>query len=179
MQLKKFRHFITIRCMRPAVKGTKKLLPNLPKSQRGALTCSSTNVSAVIFVLISFVSTGRCQVLPNARGFSGLIGPLLEMSNFILCLCLSGTMANIIFAEQENAHLHPPTLKMRQRLQSAPGMEMCMFSKVSCVVICINFMHPLSPTSLHQRNFWNLQWLPKALTLLCHPVERLLVLSTK
>ncbi|XP_023253789.1 securin-like isoform X1 [Seriola lalandi dorsalis] len=29
-------------------------------------------------------------------------------------------MANIIFAEQENAHLHAPTLKMRQRLQSAP-----------------------------------------------------------
>ncbi|XP_041800526.1 securin [Chelmon rostratus] len=29
-------------------------------------------------------------------------------------------MANIVFAEQENAHLHPPTLKMRQRLQSAP-----------------------------------------------------------
>ncbi|XP_070769834.1 securin [Enoplosus armatus] len=29
-------------------------------------------------------------------------------------------MANIIFAERENAHLHPPTLKMRQRLQSAP-----------------------------------------------------------
>lgn len=33
-------------------------------------------------------------------------------------------MANIIFAERENAGLHPPTLKMRQRLQSAPGMEM-------------------------------------------------------
>ncbi|XP_070819143.1 securin [Chaetodon trifascialis] len=29
-------------------------------------------------------------------------------------------MANIVFAEQENARLHPPTLKMRQRLQSAP-----------------------------------------------------------
>nr|XP_046263061.1 securin isoform X2 [Scatophagus argus] len=29
-------------------------------------------------------------------------------------------MANIIFAERENACLHPPTLKMRQRLQSAP-----------------------------------------------------------
>ncbi|XP_037637145.1 securin [Sebastes umbrosus] len=29
-------------------------------------------------------------------------------------------MANIIFAERENAHLHPPNLKMRQRLQSAP-----------------------------------------------------------
>ncbi|XP_036931948.1 securin [Acanthopagrus latus] len=29
-------------------------------------------------------------------------------------------MANIIFAERENARLHPPTLKMRQRLQSAP-----------------------------------------------------------
>ncbi|CAJ1058909.1 securin [Xyrichtys novacula] len=29
-------------------------------------------------------------------------------------------MANIIFAEQENARLHPPSLKMRQRLQSAP-----------------------------------------------------------
>ncbi|KAM3613172.1 uncharacterized protein V6R79_021892 [Siganus canaliculatus] len=29
-------------------------------------------------------------------------------------------MANIIFAEQENACLHPPSLKMRQRLQSAP-----------------------------------------------------------
>ncbi|XP_070693303.1 securin [Pempheris klunzingeri] len=29
-------------------------------------------------------------------------------------------MANIIFAERENAGLHPPTLKMRQRLQSAP-----------------------------------------------------------
>ncbi|XP_030595613.1 securin [Archocentrus centrarchus] len=29
-------------------------------------------------------------------------------------------MANIIFAERENAGLHAPTLKMRQRLQSAP-----------------------------------------------------------
>ncbi|XP_030002070.1 securin [Sphaeramia orbicularis] len=29
-------------------------------------------------------------------------------------------MANIIFAEQENARLHAPSLKMRQRLQSAP-----------------------------------------------------------
>ncbi|XP_072251506.1 securin [Leuresthes tenuis] len=29
-------------------------------------------------------------------------------------------MANIIFAEQENARLHVPSLKMRQRLQSAP-----------------------------------------------------------
>ncbi|KAM7000692.1 securin isoform 1-T2 [Tautogolabrus adspersus] len=29
-------------------------------------------------------------------------------------------MANIIFAEQENARLHPPSLKMRQRLHSAP-----------------------------------------------------------
>ncbi|XP_030252713.1 securin isoform X1 [Sparus aurata] len=29
-------------------------------------------------------------------------------------------MANIIFAERENARLHPPTVKMRQRLQSAP-----------------------------------------------------------
>ncbi|XP_071362770.1 securin [Trachinotus anak] len=29
-------------------------------------------------------------------------------------------MANIIFAEQENARLHAPTLKMRMRLQSAP-----------------------------------------------------------
>ncbi|XP_027142691.1 securin [Larimichthys crocea] len=29
-------------------------------------------------------------------------------------------MANIIFAERENARLHPPALKMRQRLQSAP-----------------------------------------------------------
>ncbi|XP_026213804.1 securin [Anabas testudineus] len=29
-------------------------------------------------------------------------------------------MANIIFAERENACLHAPTLKMRQRLQSAP-----------------------------------------------------------
>ncbi|XP_060904501.1 securin [Labrus mixtus] len=29
-------------------------------------------------------------------------------------------MANIIFAEQENARLHPPSLKVRQRLQSAP-----------------------------------------------------------
>ncbi|XP_032383806.1 securin [Etheostoma spectabile] len=29
-------------------------------------------------------------------------------------------MANIIFAERENACLYPPTLKMRQRLQSAP-----------------------------------------------------------
>ncbi|XP_045887552.1 securin [Micropterus dolomieu] len=29
-------------------------------------------------------------------------------------------MANIIFAERENACLHPPALKMRQRLQSAP-----------------------------------------------------------
>uniref|UniRef100_A0A3Q3VUP5 Securin n=1 Tax=Mola mola TaxID=94237 RepID=A0A3Q3VUP5_MOLML len=29
-------------------------------------------------------------------------------------------MANLIFAERENAHLHPPSLKMRQRLQSAP-----------------------------------------------------------
>ncbi|KAI3351584.1 hypothetical protein L3Q82_020424, partial [Scortum barcoo] len=32
----------------------------------------------------------------------------------------SDTMANIIFAERENACLHPPSLKMRQRLQSAP-----------------------------------------------------------
>ncbi|XP_018549745.1 securin isoform X2 [Lates calcarifer] len=30
------------------------------------------------------------------------------------------TMANIIFAERENACLHAPSLKMRQRLQSAP-----------------------------------------------------------
>lgn len=51
-------------------------------------------------------------------------------------------MANIIFAEQENARLHPPTLKMRQRLQSAPGMGMYMFSDVSCVLICINFIPP-------------------------------------
>ncbi|XP_041653620.1 securin [Cheilinus undulatus] len=29
-------------------------------------------------------------------------------------------MANIIFAEQENARLHAPSIKMRQRLQSAP-----------------------------------------------------------
>ncbi|XP_071751164.1 securin isoform X2 [Centroberyx gerrardi] len=29
-------------------------------------------------------------------------------------------MANIIFAERENASLHAPTLKIRQRLQSAP-----------------------------------------------------------
>ncbi|XP_042349934.1 securin [Plectropomus leopardus] len=29
-------------------------------------------------------------------------------------------MANIIFAERENARLHPPSLKIRQRLQSAP-----------------------------------------------------------
>ncbi|XP_059202669.1 securin [Centropristis striata] len=29
-------------------------------------------------------------------------------------------MANIIFAERENAHLLPPAIKMRQRLQSAP-----------------------------------------------------------
>ncbi|KAG8003889.1 hypothetical protein GBF38_007899, partial [Nibea albiflora] len=29
-------------------------------------------------------------------------------------------MANIIFAERENARLQPPALKMRQRLQSAP-----------------------------------------------------------
>ncbi|KAM4621171.1 securin isoform 2-T2 [Polymixia lowei] len=29
-------------------------------------------------------------------------------------------MANIIFAERENASLHAPALKMRQRLQSAP-----------------------------------------------------------
>ncbi|XP_039974917.1 securin [Xiphias gladius] len=29
-------------------------------------------------------------------------------------------MANVIFAEQENACVHAPTLKMRQRLQSAP-----------------------------------------------------------
>ncbi|XP_069027396.1 securin [Embiotoca jacksoni] len=29
-------------------------------------------------------------------------------------------MANIIFADRENAFLHAPTLKMRQRLQSAP-----------------------------------------------------------
>lgn len=32
-------------------------------------------------------------------------------------------MANIIFAERENAGLHAPTQKMRQRLQSAPGMK--------------------------------------------------------
>ncbi len=37
-------------------------------------------------------------------------------------IVFSDTMANIIFAEQENARLHPPPLKMRQRLQSAPGM---------------------------------------------------------
>uniref|UniRef100_A0AAQ4R7P9 Securin n=1 Tax=Gasterosteus aculeatus aculeatus TaxID=481459 RepID=A0AAQ4R7P9_GASAC len=30
-------------------------------------------------------------------------------------------MSNIIFAERENACLQPPNLKMRQRLQSAPG----------------------------------------------------------
>ncbi|XP_005722954.1 securin isoform X1 [Pundamilia nyererei] len=33
---------------------------------------------------------------------------------------LAATMANIIFAERENAGLHAPTQKMRQRLQSAP-----------------------------------------------------------
>lgn len=33
----------------------------------------------------------------------------------------SDTMSNIIFAERENACLQPPNLKMRQRLQSAPG----------------------------------------------------------
>lgn len=33
------------------------------------------------------------------------------------------TMANVLFSEQENACLRPPALKMRQRLQSAPGME--------------------------------------------------------
>lgn len=34
-------------------------------------------------------------------------------------------MANIIFSERENLQsLHAPTLKMRQRLQSAPGMKM-------------------------------------------------------
>lgn len=58
-------------------------------------------------------------------------------------------MANIIFAEQENARLHPPTLKMRQRLQSAPGMGMYMFSDVSCVLICINFIPP-SPSSTRE-----------------------------
>lgn len=38
----------------------------------------------------------------------------------------SDTMANIIFAEQENT-LQPPNLKMRQRLLSAPGVEISIF----------------------------------------------------
>ncbi|KAF7665892.1 hypothetical protein LDENG_00130010 [Lucifuga dentata] len=33
---------------------------------------------------------------------------------------LTGTMANIIFTEQENGFLHVSTLKMRERIQSAP-----------------------------------------------------------
>lgn len=42
-------------------------------------------------------------------------------------------MANIAFSEQENRNLHPSALKMRQRLQSAPGTDssallVCFFS---------------------------------------------------
>lgn len=36
-------------------------------------------------------------------------------------------MSHIIFAEQENAGLHPPSVKMRQRLQSAPNGETIIF----------------------------------------------------
>lgn len=32
-------------------------------------------------------------------------------------------MSHMMFAEQENAGLHPPSVKMRQRLQSAPNGE--------------------------------------------------------
>ncbi|KAI9541554.1 hypothetical protein NQZ68_029056 [Dissostichus eleginoides] len=39
-------------------------------------------------------------------------------------------MAHIIFAEREMASLHPPTLKMRQRIQSAPGMSANLETKV-------------------------------------------------
>lgn len=62
-------------------------------------------------------------------------------------------MANIMFAEQENAHLHPPTLKMRQRLQSAPGIEMStLFSDFAvilvCMGICINLFFFSPPEKL-------------------------------
>uniref|UniRef100_A0A8C8DHR7 Securin n=1 Tax=Oryzias sinensis TaxID=183150 RepID=A0A8C8DHR7_9TELE len=33
-------------------------------------------------------------------------------------------MANVIFTEQENVRLHPPSLKMRQRLLSAPEKQL-------------------------------------------------------
>ncbi|XP_075902639.1 securin isoform X2 [Nelusetta ayraudi] len=33
-------------------------------------------------------------------------------------------MSHMIFAEQENAGLHPPSVKMRQRLQSAPNEKL-------------------------------------------------------
>ncbi|KAK1904592.1 Securin [Dissostichus eleginoides] len=37
-------------------------------------------------------------------------------------------MAHIIFAEREMASLHPPTLKMRQRIQSAPEKLGCLIT---------------------------------------------------
>lgn len=57
-------------------------------------------------------------------------------------------MANIIFAERENACLRPPTLKMRQRLHSAPGKQKhpCCTHRTTLILvsveICINIFLP-------------------------------------
>lgn len=56
-------------------------------------------------------------------------------------------MANIVFAEQENACLHPPSLKMRERLQSAPSGEILLscscllYSRNICEEIYINLLY--------------------------------------
>ncbi|XP_033992170.1 securin [Trematomus bernacchii] len=42
-------------------------------------------------------------------------------------------MAHIIFAEREMASLHPPTLKMRQRIQSAPEQIGCLMTANSLI----------------------------------------------
>lgn len=55
-------------------------------------------------------------------------------------IVFSDTMAHIIFAERENAGLHPPSLKMRQRLQSAPGMEVPTCCPDFNISLCVN-MH--------------------------------------
>lgn len=41
-------------------------------------------------------------------------------------IVLPDKMADVL-NEQENTHLHPSALKMRQRLQSAPGTDLCTF----------------------------------------------------
>lgn len=58
-------------------------------------------------------------------------------------------MANV-FTEQENAHLYPSALKMRQRLQSAPGTDsstLCLHVFHAIVTLQLLNIHPdLSPT---------------------------------